>query len=155
MVCRASNRNIWDQPAYKWKGVSTDGGHTWSEPEPLRYDTGGHFFSPATGSRLIRSSENGKLYWIGNIVPDNPRAGLPRHPLQIAETDEKTHCLIEDSVRVIERRRNGDSALVQFSNFRIYEDRETHEFVLTMPRIRERSETDVTSPAYEYRFNVE
>jgi hypothetical protein len=155
MVCRGSNHTIPDVPGRKWCATSTDGGLTWSEPAPLAYADGTPFFSPATGSRLIRHSVSGKLYWIGNIVPENPDGNRPRYPLQIAEVDEAKRALTADTVRVIEDRREGDSPAVQFSNFRVYEDRKTHEFVLVMARFQERGDQELASPAYEYRIQVE
>lgn len=151
MVCRGSNAGITHMPGYKWMATSKDDGWTWSEPEPFRYNTGENFFSPATGSRLIRHS-SGKLYWIGNITRENPNGNRPRYPLQIAQVDEEKRVLVKDSVRIIEDKKAGDSAFVQFSNFKVYEDRKTKEFVLTMARIQERRKSDHTSPAYEYRF---
>ena len=155
MVCRGSNDTITHMPGRKWCSISRDGGLTWSEPFAFRYDDGEPFFSPAAGSRLIRNSKNGKLYWIGNILKENPRGNRPRYPLQIAEVDEDKKAIIKETVQVIEDRRKGDSPWVQFSNFKAYEDRETHEFVLTMARIQERSEKDLTSPAYQYRIKME
>ena len=156
MVCRGSNTTITRQPGYKWRAVSRDGGRTWSAPAPFTYESGEHFFSPATGSRLIRSSRTGRLYWIGNITPANPDGNRPRYPLQIAEVDEAEKCLRKQTVHVIEDRQPADPLLVQFSNFRVYEDRESGELVLIMARIQERqrddAKTDLTSPAYEYRI---
>jgi hypothetical protein len=154
MICRASNAGLRDAPGYKWWSVSRDSGHTWSVPAPLTYADGQSFFSPATGCRLIRRSKNGKLYWIGNIVPSNPDGNRPRYPLQIAVVDEQKPALIAETVRVIEDRQERDSPAVQFSNFRIYEDCETGEFVLTMARFQEKSEDDLNSPAYQYRIPV-
>jgi len=153
MICRGSNYTMPSVPGYKWHCISRNGGHTWSKVRPLCYDDGKNFFSPATGSRLIRNSRNGKLYWIGNIVPENPDGNRPRYPLQIAEVNEDRIGLRRDTIIMVEDRREGDSPLVQFSNFRVYEDRETGEFVLTMARFQERGE-ELTSPAYEYRINV-
>lgn len=155
MIMRGSNDGIPHKPGYKWYSVSKDGGYTWSEPQPLKYDTGENFFSPATGSRLIRHSKNKNLYWIGNIVKDNPEGNRPRYPLQICKVDEDKKAIIKDSVEIIEDRRETDSPFVQFSNFRVYEDRETGEFVLIMARIQERSERDLTSPACEYRIEID
>ena len=159
MVCRGSNSTIAHMPGRKWRSVSRDGGRTWSAPAPLTYENGEDFFSPATGSRLIRHSRTGRLYWIGNITPANPDGNRPRYPLQIAEVDEAGRCLRKQTVRVIEDRRPQDPPLVQFSNFRVYEDRETGEFVLILARIQERQrderKTDLTSPAYEYRIECE
>ena len=153
MVCRGSNSTIPAVPGYKWYCVSKDAGHSWSSVSPFSYDDGSNFFSPATGSMVVRNSRNRKLYWFGNIVPQNPDGNRPRYPLQVAEVNEKDIALRKDSVMVIEGRREEDSQLVQFSNFKVYEDRETGEFVLTMARFQERGE-ELTSPAYEYRIEV-
>ena len=153
MVCRGSNFRMSSVPGYKWYSLSRDGGYIWSHVSPFCYDDGGEFFSPATGSRLIRSTRNGKLYWIGNIVPENPDGNRPRYPLQIAEVNENKIGLRKDSVVVIDDRREDDSPLVQLSNFKVYEDRETGVFVLTMARYQEKGE-ELTSPAYEYRINI-
>jgi hypothetical protein len=159
MVCRGSNTTITHMPGYKWRAISRDGGRRWSAPEPFTYERGENFFSPATGSRLIRHSRTGRLYWIGNITPANPDGNRPRYPLQIAEVDEAAQALRKATVRVIEDRQAQDSPLVQFSNFRVYEDRETGEFVLLLARIQERQrderKTDLTSPAYEYRITCD
>ena len=155
MIFRGSNMGITHKPGYRWVSISKDKGTSWSEVSPLTYHTGEHFFSPATGSRLIRNSGNGKLYWIGNILKENPDGNRPRYPLQIAEVDEEKIAIIKETVSVVEDKQEGDSSFVQFSNFRVYEDRETHEFVLTMARIQERSEKDLTSPAYQYRIKME
>ena len=154
IIFRGSNMSITHQPGYRWYSISKDKGYSWSKVSPLKYDTGENFFSPATGSRLIRNSGNGKLYWIGNILKENPDGNWPRYPLQIAEVDEKKIAVIKETVSVIEDKQRGDSPFVQFSNFRVYEDRETNEFVLTMARIQEISEKDLTSPAYQYRIEI-
>ena len=151
MVCRGSNAGITHMSGYKWMATSNNSGWTWSEPGPFMYDTSEKFFSPATGSRLIRHS-TGELYWIGNLTRENPNGNRPRYPLQIAQVNEEKRALVKDSIRIVEDKRAGDSTFVQFSNFKVYEDRKTKEFVLTMARIQERSESDLTSPAYEYRF---
>jgi len=154
MILRGSNRDVPHMPGYKWKSISKDKGYTWSEPEPWKYNTGENFFSPSSGSRLIRSSKNNRLYWIGNIVKENPDGNRPRYPLQIAEVDEGKKAIIKESVKIIEDRQPEDSRLVQFSNFRVYEDRKTKEFVLTLAREEERAERDATSPGYQYRIEI-
>lgn len=155
MICRGSNASIKEIPARKWMTFSDDGGLNWKGPEPLGFDTGELFFSPATGSRLIRSSQNGKLYWIGNIVPENPEGNRPRYPLCIAEVDEQSLSLRKKTLEPIDTRNPDDTSQVQLSNFHVYEDRVTKEFVLVMARIFERSETSLSSPAYEYRLSID
>ena len=153
MVMRGSNMGI-AAPGRRWRSVSDDGGHSWSKPEPLQYDTGETFFSPASGSRLIRSSRNEKLYWIGNIVPENPQGNEPRYPLQIAEVDEKKAAIKKDSVAIIDDKQPEDDHAVHLSNFRVYEDRVTGEFVLNLARICEKGVRDHTSPSYQYRIAI-
>ncbi|MFH1007973.1 MAG: sialidase family protein [Candidatus Latescibacterota bacterium] len=155
MILRGSNMGIPHKPGYRWHAISKDMGMSWSAVSPLGFHTGEPFFSPATGSRLIRSSRNGKLYWIGNILKENPDGNRPRYPLHIAQVDEEKIAVIKETVPVVEDVQEGDSPWVQFSNFRVYEDRETHEFVLTMARLQELSEKDLTSPAYQYRIQFE
>lgn len=158
MVCRGSNNSTNPVPGHKWRALSRDGGRTWSAPEPFSFDDGEPFFSPASGSRLIRSSRQGRLYWIGNITPTNPDGNRPRYPLVIAEVDEVRCRLRRDSVRTIDDRQPADPSRVTLSNFRVYEDRETGDFVLSMARIQEREKpdgsADLTSPSYEYRISL-
>lgn len=154
MICRGSNAGSPEMPGRKWATLSHDGGRSWGEVRPLSYETGELFYSPATGSRLIRSSFNGKLYWIGNIVPQNPEGNSPRHPLCIVEVDEENAALRKETIFQIDNRGPDDTPRVQLSNFHVYEDRTSGEFVLMMPRIFERSETSLVSPSYEYRIDI-
>lgn len=154
MICRGSNMGRPDMPARKWLSISTDGGLHWSEVEALGYDSGELFYSPGSGSRLIRSSFNGKLYWIGNIVPENPDGGIPRYPLSIAEVDEDRPALRKATLFQIDTRRPEDSPRVQLSNFHAYEDRANGDFVILLARLFEQSETCMISPAYEYRVSI-
>jgi len=138
MVMRGSNAGMKDKPGYKWMSISKDGGYTWSKPSPFTYSNGENFFSPATGSVLVRSIKNRNLYWIGNITPENPDGNRPRYPLVIGLVDEEKMGIVKNSVKVIENRRKNDSPNVQFSNFRVYQDRKTKEIVLIMARIEEK-----------------
>jgi hypothetical protein len=159
MVCRGSNSSMNSVPGHKWRALSHDGGRTWSDPEPFTFDDGEPFFSPSSGSRLIRNSRSGRLYWIGNISTVNPDGNGPRYPLHIAEVDEVRCSLRRTSVRIIDDRQPNDDSRVMLSNFRVYEDRETGDFVLHMARIQARFKPDgaldMTSPSYEYRIGVE
>jgi hypothetical protein len=155
MILRGSNTGMTDKPGRKWFCLSDDMGMTWTEVKELKYDDGGSFFSPATGSMVLRHSVNGKLYWFGNIVPENPDGNRPRYPLQIAELDEDIPAIKKNSVFVIEDKQPEDNPLVQFSNFKVYEDMETHEFVLIMARLQERGEEMSGRPLWEYRISVD
>lgn len=129
MILRGSNDKKPDLPGYRWFAVSTDGGETWSAPKPWTYANGEPFFSPSSCSQLLRHS-NGRIYWIGNISPANPRGNLPRYPLVIGEADTTSLLLMRNSVCVIDDRRADDPADLLISNFHAREDRETHEVVV-------------------------
>ena len=146
--------------------ISEDKGKTWSRPNPLTYTDGSLFTSPAAWSQLIRSSKNGKLYWIANILPapDNPddlsmkppRCD-PRNILQIAEVAEDPIGVVKDTVTIIEQKEPDDPELVRFSNFPVYEDRETGEIVVLMIKsYQEYVENlrDLPFPNYRYRISV-
>ncbi len=117
-------------PGRRWFSISADGGRTFGEIRELKYDDGSSFYTPSTMCSLIRHSVTGKLYYVGNISPTPPRGNAPRYPLIIAEVDEKIPALRRDSVTVIDDRRPGQAAGIQFSNFSLLENRETHEFEL-------------------------
>ena len=69
--------------------------------------------------------------------------------LQIAEVCEEKKAIKKHTVRS-----ECDSPFVQLSNYRVYEDRETGEFVLFMARYQEIGEKDQTSPSYQYRIGI-
>ncbi len=150
MVCRASNSGAEHMPGYKWRSISFDQGESWSAPIPFTYCDGAPFFSPSSGSRLIRHSGSRRLYWIGNICAVPPKGNLPRHPLFIGEVNEMDLTLIRSSVRMIDQRQPEDDDDVQLSNFKVYEDRETGEFVLTLTRLHERGPG--MSSTWQYRI---
>jgi len=112
-------------PGRKFFSISSDGGKTLTPPTVWKYDDGSDFYSPSSIHRMIRHSVTGKLYWLGNICPTPPTGNSPRYPLVIAEVDEKTAALKRTTVTAIDDRQNGQGD-IQFSNFSLLEDRETH-----------------------------
>jgi len=153
-ILRASNYGVPDIPSYKWFSISRDGGRSWSKPSPLRYSDGGVLYSSASFSALIRHS-NGRIYWIGNISPSNPYGMYPRDPLIIAEVDEKNLGLKRESVTVIDTRTEEDiGPNFQLSNFGVYEDRETCEIVVTLPRLFPKDPNDWTAPCMKYSIAI-
>ena len=141
--------------------ISEDGGKTWEKPMPFKYSDGSLFTSPAAWSRLIRSSKNGKWYWIANILPvpdkqdDNPPKCDPRHPLQIAELDTETLGIKKETVTIIEDKAPDDPELVRFSNFQIYEDRKTKDFILLMMKsYSELTKNWLKLPRPNYRYRI-
>lgn len=134
MVLRGSNDKNTKLPGYKWYSLSTDGGRTFPPAKPWTWTDGGHFFSPSSCSFLVPHS-NGKLYWLGNITPENPKGNRPRYPFVIAEVDKATGLLKQATLRQIDTRQPGEHEILTLSNFYAHEDRVTHEIVLYMTRL--------------------
>lgn len=149
---RGSNKGLDPRahPGRRWISVSKDGGKIWSEVRDFRYDTGEQFYSPATHSRMIRSSKTGKLYWLGNISATPPKGNGPRYPLYIAEIDEQKVALKKNTLTVIDDRSQTDSPQLQLSNFSLLENRETKELELFLTRYGERADSIYSANAYRY-----
>lgn len=145
----------------KWFSISDDGGKTLTPVTELKYDDGSRFYSPSSIHRTIRHSATGKLYWIGNIVPEPPKGNMPRHTLIIAEVNEDIPAIIKDSVFVIDYQQGTDSDDLQLSNFSVLENRETHDIELYLTRygslcsIAEDPVKYYESDCYRYIVNVE
>ena len=112
-------------PGHKWYCYSDDGGKTFTDPTPWHFDNGEVIYSSATISYFLRSSKNGKLYWVGNITDHRVNGNSPRYPLQLVEVDETYGTAKRETLTVIDTRREGESDTVQFSNFYLLDDRET------------------------------
>jgi hypothetical protein len=138
----------------RYCATSRDGGRSWEDIRPLSFSDGGPLYSPSAYSEFIRSSKNGKWYWIGNILPAPTYGGCdPRHPLQIAELDPKTLGIKRDTVTVIQDRSTDEPPLVRYSNFRVYEERGSGDFVLLMTQgYSEKEANPVKHPTYRYRI---
>ncbi|MBE6645482.1 MAG: exo-alpha-sialidase [Ruminococcaceae bacterium] len=121
-------------PTYKWYSFSDDGGKTFTEAMPWRFDSGKPIYSAATISKLIRSSKNKRLYWIGNISDEHAYGNFPRFPLYICEVDDKSALLKKGTLTVIDTRREGESEKLQLSNFSLIEDRESGNFEITLAK---------------------
>lgn len=134
MVMRGSNATKPDLPGYRWAARSRDGGLTWSTPVPWTYDDGTPFFSPSACSQLV-PYHDGRLFWVGNISPNNTSGNFPRFPLVIGEVDLKTGLLLKRTVTVADDRRDGECAHVTISNFQAREDRETGDLLIHTPRL--------------------
>lgn len=152
MVARGSNENKPEFPGRKWMSISKDFCRTWTKPIPWTYTDGEAFFSPAAQSTLLRSLKNGRLYWIGNISPQNPSANYPRFPLVIGEVDESSGLLIKDSVLTIETRNPAhDSEKMQLSNFRTTQDPATGRFLITLTRMDDEKLPPTNDPKTWYQ----
>ncbi len=129
MVLRGSNDVKPDLPGRRWYAVSDDHGRSWSEPKPWSFATGEAFFSPSSCSQLLPHA-NGRVYWIGNVCPENPRGNGPRYPLVIVEVDRLALYPIAETLRVVADRAADDPPWTAFSNFFAREDRDTHDIVV-------------------------
>jgi hypothetical protein len=159
VVWRGSNLG-WDgtaskEPGRKWFSLSTDGGRTLSPVQEWRYDDGSRFYSPSSIHRMIRHSVTGKLYWLGNICPGPPAGNSPRYPLVIAEVDEPRAAPKRHTVTAVDDRRDGQGD-IQFSNFSLLEDRETHDLELYLTTYgQEPDPADwATADCYKYTLRV-
>lgn len=156
MVMRGSNGGLHDPgfkiPGWRWMTTSLDGGRHWSAPTPMTLDDGVPFYSPSSMSQLLRHS-SGRLYWIGNLTPENPRGNSPRWPLVIAEIDESRLVLFKHSIIVIDTRTDQDVDGVELSpHGPAIEDRQSGDIILPMLRFQ----TGYTSfKPMEYRIDVE
>ncbi|MBT3376472.1 MAG: exo-alpha-sialidase [Lentisphaerae bacterium] len=156
--------DVWERPY----SLSSDDGDTWTVPRPLTYDDGEAFTTPRAWSQLIRSAQDGQLYWIANILPAGaaseeirrtwPGRADPRYPLQIARINEDTLTVERGSVTTIIDREPGETEYVRFSNFYAYNDRETDEIVMLMMKSYHEDQPDLATmphPAWRFRISVE
>ncbi len=150
IVCRGSDTPT--TAGRKWMTWSDDEGKTIHPVEELRYASGKRFYSPSSIHRFIRSTKTGTLYWIANITPDPPSRNSPRYPLYIGEIDEERMGVIESSLVEIDNRREGDSEVLQLSNFHVIEDRETLDFEIYLTRLVRSRDVEEQSHIYRYRF---
>ncbi len=165
LIMRGSNwqRESWNTriadgtPGYKWFSYSDDGGKTFTEPAPWRFDDDEPVYSSATISAFIRSNKNGKLYWIGNITDkEKTYANFPRYPLCICEVDDETSLLKKSSYTVIDTKREGESEQIQLSNFSVYENRETQNIHLCLTKSGQfEGDPPFEAETWEYIISVE
>jgi hypothetical protein len=134
MVLRGSNDRKPELPGWRWVTTSTDGGRSWREAVPWTYHDKTSFYSPSACSQLINHSD-GKLYWLGNITPQNPRGNRPRYPFVIGEVDRESGLLIRDSLRTVDDKRAEDDPILTLSNFYAREHRQTKGIAVHMTRL--------------------
>jgi len=139
VVCRGSNTDT--TPGRKWFTRSRDGGRTLEPVREFGYDDGELFYSPSSIHTFLRSSRNGRLYWIANICEAPPSGNMPRHPLCIAEIDEGRVAVRRDSLQLVDQRGPGESDKLQLSNFSVLENRETGDVEIYLTRLGKSGET--------------
>ena len=129
---------------------------TLSAAAELKYDDGTKFYSPSSFQRLIRSSETGNLYWIGNITATAPSGDSPRYPLVIAEVDESgaVPSLMKSTVTLIDDWQAGQSSSLQLSNFAVLENRETNTLDLYLTALGENPNDFWGTNCYKYSIDL-
>ena len=130
-------------------GLSSDGGMTISQPAELKYNDGTRFYSPSSISYMLRHSQTGKLYFLGNVSPVPPEGNMPRYPLVIAEIDESIPAVRKNTVTLIDTRQKDESARIQLSNFSLLENRETHEVEIYLSPLSYRYNPSHPASLYE------
>ena len=135
MVMRGSNAGNAELPSRRWFAVSADEGERWTEPKPWTYDDGQTFFSPSSMSTLVKHS-SGRVFWVGNVSDANCRGNSPRWPVIMGEVDPQSLTLLRRSVLTVDTKHPEDESRgrLDLCHFRVLEDRQTREFVLTYPR---------------------
>lgn len=158
MMIIRGNASAWQSiSGVKFFAISRDEGRTWGPPVPLTYPDGSFAHSPASLPNLFRSSKNGKLYLIANIVPEICRQADPRYPLVIAEVDPKYFWVLPETVTVIENRQPHHPNGVRFSNWQRIEDRKTRNPVIFMTEAGYDSvfpNTKGTISPHSYRYEI-
>lgn len=150
-------------PSARFGALSTDGGRSWSPPALLRYDDGSPVFVPASFSAFLKSPRTGRAYWFANILDHAVEAQYPRCPLCIAEFDMDRLCIIRESVRVIQGLPPGAPPCTnelpttdeecgrQYTNFDARVDRDTGDFVITVPEMPRTTWREFTSDCIQLR----
>jgi hypothetical protein len=138
----------------KWFNLSNDGGVTWGAVQELKYDDGTRFYSPSSYHRMLRHTVTGKLYWFGNISRVEPKGNWPRFPLIVAEVDERLPALKKATVSVIDDRLEGQPDQIQFSNFSLLENRETHDVELYLTAYGESDVSVFNADCYKYALRL-
>ena len=159
MLMRGSSGPLQTMTGVKFFCISRDGGRTWGPAVPLTYPDCGYVHSPGSIPNLFRSTKNGRVYVIANILPGPVKHCDPRYPLKIAEIDRTFLWVIPETETVIEDRQPHHPDVVRFSNWRRFEDRETGNPVIYMTEARADailpgSDGVITRDAYRYEMHL-
>lgn len=156
IVARGSNTDT--TPGRKWFTTSRDNGRTLEPVREFAYDDGDLFYSPSSIHTFLRSSRNGRLYWLANICAEPPSGNMPRHPLYIAEIDEAVStetgpAVRRDTLQLVDERGPGDGDKLQLSNFSVLEDRESGDIEIYLTRLGKTDEAFRDAEVVCYTFS--
>ncbi len=161
MVIMRGNNSGWQAlPGVKFFSISRDGGKTWGPPAPLCYPDASFVHSPGSYPNLFRSSKNGRLYIIANILPEPCRHCDPRYPLKIAEIDQDYFWVLPETEAVIQDREERHGKCIRFSNWRRFEDRVSGNPVICLTEARidaiipDPEEQPIITDSYRYEMKL-
>jgi hypothetical protein len=140
-------------PSVKLIATSADEGRTWTAPRPLTFDDGTIVYSPTSVPDTFRSTKNGRVYVLLNILNGPTEGCMPRAVLHLAEIDPETVSIRRDTVTVIEELLDEHHRDVAYSNWLRLEDRATKNPVLFM-----KMDNPPFSRGYDcnsYRYEIE
>ena len=140
-------------PAHKWYCYSDDDGKTFTEPVPWHFNDREVFYSASSIAQFVRSSRNGKLYWIGNLSDHTAYGNDPRYPLVIVEVNDRG-LLVKETLTTIDTRGEGDGAGFELSNFSILQDRETGLIELYLSKTGQREGNIWWADCWRYFIDV-
>jgi hypothetical protein len=140
-------------PPHKWFSYSDDGGKTFTDPVPWHYDDQEVFYSSGSISSFVKSIKNNKTYWIGNITDHKAYGNYPRHPLVIAEVNDRG-LLIKDTMTIIDKKQPGESERLQLSNFNILQDRETKKIEVYLNKFEQYDGYIYWADCWRYKIEV-
>ncbi len=122
---------------------------------PWHFDDREVFYSPSSHSLLFKSIKSGRVYWMGNISDHNAYGNDPRHPLVIAEVNDRG-LLAKDTLTTIDQREEGDSEKLCLTTDRgVLQDRETGLIELYLNKERQREGCHYWADCYRYFIEVD
>jgi hypothetical protein len=122
MVMRGTVAARQFMPGVKFFSISQDQAKTWGPAVPLTYPDGSLVHSPSSVASMFRSSKNGKVYMIANILPEPCRTCDPRYPLKVVEIDQNFFWALPETETTIADREPQHPRFVRFSNWQLIED---------------------------------
>lgn len=179
VVMRCQGHEERGLPSRRGMATSDDGGMTWTEIQPLRYDDhhdddqrddrnrdddphAGTVWTPASLSAFFKPKGSTKTYWLANILDAPVSRQLPRYPLAIAEFDAERCCILRDTVQTVIARKAGTPEQVRYTNWGMHEDRDTGDLMLYLPEQPKRMDftamtksEDFDADCHRYRVTLD
>src|ERR1051326_602999 len=97
---------------------------------------------------------SGRLFWLGNITPENPKGNRPCYPFVIGEVDRSSGLLIRQSVRIVDDLQPGEDPILSLSSFFAREDRQTGDIDVHLSRIFSSKDKEWKGDSYLFHIPV-